>query len=206
MRTSLRGRSGTPPPRRAASGWWDRPAGTRPNRRRPPETCGRLAIGTAFLDCRTWQFSSSVWTASGPLNCTGNKAQGRGNHPRAKLGSDDQYEPVVRRVLRRRGTQSSHGPHTIHEHPAATTPAGDAAARAGPKHGGAKMTGRQVVGRIALAALAVGLLAAAGDAVYRLGFSAGVASAGPMGDLRSFMSERGPRFGWPDQFDPFLQE
>jgi len=68
------------------------------------------------------------------------------------------------------------------------------------------MTGRQVVGRIALAMLAVGLLAAAGYAVYHLGFSAGVASAGPMGDMRSFMSERGPRFGWPDQFDPFLQE
>ena len=68
------------------------------------------------------------------------------------------------------------------------------------------MTGGQVVGRIALAVLVVGLLAAAGYAVYRLGFSPGVASAGPMGDMRSFMSERGPRFGWPDRFDPFLQE
>ena len=68
------------------------------------------------------------------------------------------------------------------------------------------MTGRQVVGRIALAVLVVGLLAAAGYAVYRLGFSAGLASAGPMGDMRSFMSERGPHFGRPDPFDPFLQE
>jgi len=68
------------------------------------------------------------------------------------------------------------------------------------------MTGRQVVGRIALAVLVVGLLAGAGYAIYRLGFNAGVASAGPMGDMRSFMYERGPRFGWPDRFDPFLQE
>jgi len=68
------------------------------------------------------------------------------------------------------------------------------------------MTGRQVVGRIALAVLAVGLLAAAGYAVYRLGFNAGLASVGSMGDMRSFMTERGPRFGWPDRFDPFLQE
>ena len=68
------------------------------------------------------------------------------------------------------------------------------------------MTGRQVVGRIALAVLVVGLLAAAGYAVYRLGFNAGLASVGPMGDMRSFMTERGPRFGWPDRFDPLLQE
>jgi len=68
------------------------------------------------------------------------------------------------------------------------------------------MTGRQVVGRIALAVLVVGLLAAAGYAVYRLRFDAGVASAGPLEDLRSWQFERGPRFGWPDRFDPFRQE
>jgi hypothetical protein len=68
------------------------------------------------------------------------------------------------------------------------------------------MTGKQVVGRIALALLVVGLLAAAGYAIYRLGFSAGVASVGPMEDMLPFMSERGPRLGWPDQFAPFRQE
>ena len=68
------------------------------------------------------------------------------------------------------------------------------------------MTGSQVVGRIALAVLVVGLLAAAGYAVYRLGFDASVASAGPLEDLRGWQFERGPRFGWPDRFDPFRQE
>jgi len=68
------------------------------------------------------------------------------------------------------------------------------------------MTGRQVVGRIALAVLVVGLLAAAGYAVYRLGFSAGVASSGPLDELRSWQFERGPRIGRPDRFDPFQQE
>lgn len=68
------------------------------------------------------------------------------------------------------------------------------------------MTGKQVVGRIALAVLVVGLLAAAGYAIYRMGFNAGVASAWPVEDMLPFMSERAPRFGWPDRFDPFQQE
>lgn len=68
------------------------------------------------------------------------------------------------------------------------------------------MSGRQVLGRIVLAVLAVALLAAAGYAVYRLGFQAGVASVGPLEDLRSWPYERGPRFGWPDRMHPFLRE
>lgn len=68
------------------------------------------------------------------------------------------------------------------------------------------MTGRQIVARVVLAVLVVGLLAAAGYAIYRLGFNAGMASADSTSDLRGFLFERGSRFGWPDRFHPRLQE
>ncbi len=68
------------------------------------------------------------------------------------------------------------------------------------------MTGRQIVGRILLAVLVVGLLAAAGYAIYRLGFNAGRASVVPMEDMRGFMFERAPRFEWPERMQPRLPE